>query len=113
MFFALIVATEYEIRPDPEDGLLRIHNKRAPICPDCGSLCSGYDSRIRKLIRADGSEEIFRLRRLRCCSCRKLHVEIPDIMAPRKHYERAAIEEARAGSDDVAAEDSTIRRWRK
>ena len=108
----MIIASDYDIRPDP-DGLLRIYNRRAPLCPDCGVLCSGYDSRIRKLIRSDGSEEIYKLRRLRCPICRKLHIEIPDIIEPRKHYERAAIEEARAGSGSAAAEDSTLRRWRK
>ena len=109
----MIVATNYEIITDPE-GFSRILNRCAPLCPDCGALCSGYDTRRRKLITAAGDTIIFKLRRVRCPRCRRLHIEAPDIMARGKHYERAAIEAARAGSvAPVAAEDSTIRRWRR
>ena len=109
----MIIATDYETKTDP-DGCRRIFNRRAALCPDCGAMCSGYDTRRRKLITAAGDVYIYKLRRLRCPSCGRLHIETPDIMAPRKHYERAAIDAARAGSAaDIAAEDSTIRRWRK
>lgn len=109
----MIVATNYEIKTDP-DGCRRILNRAAPLCPDCGAVCSGYDTRRRKMISTAGDVTIYKLRRLRCPGCGRYHVELPDIMAPRKHYERAAIDAARAGSAaDVAAEDSTIRRWRK
>ena len=109
----MIIATDYELRPDPS-GFFTIQNKNAPICPDCGVLCSGYDTKRRQLIDGTGEARIFHLRRLRCPQCHRLHVEIPDIMEPRKHYDRATIESARAGNTDgCAAEDSTIRRWRK
>lgn len=109
----MIVATNYETRTDP-DGCRRILNKRAPLCPDCGALCSGYDTRRRKMIAADGSVIVYKLRRVRCPECGRLHIEAPDVMAPRKHYERAAIDAARAGSAaPCAAENSTIRRWKK
>lgn len=109
----MIIATDYETKTDP-DGYRRIFNQHAPLCPDCGAVCSGYDTRRRKLITAAGDVYIYKLRRLRCPCCGRLHIETPDIMAPRKHYERAAIDAARAGSAaDIAAEDSTIRRWRK
>lgn len=109
----MIIATDYETKTDP-DGCRRILNKRAPLCPDCGALCSGYDTRRRKLITTGGDVIFYKLRRLRCPVCCRLHIEAPDVMAARKHYERAAIDAARAGSAaDIAAEDSTIRRWRK
>ena len=109
----MIIATDYETTTDP-DGCRRISNKRAPLCPDCGALCSGYDTRRRKLITTGGDVIFYKLRRLRCPVCCRLHIEAPDVMAARKHYERAAIDAARAGSvDGCAAEDSTLRRWRK
>ena len=66
------------------------------------------------MVTAAGDVIIYKLRRVKCPGCCRLHVEAPDVIEPRKHYEKAAIEAALTGSADVcAAEDSTIRRWRK
>jgi hypothetical protein len=54
------------------------------------------------------------IRRLRCRDCNKIHHEIPDLLVPYKRHASESIEAAVAGDDDcVAADDSTIRSWRR
>ena len=103
----MIIATDYQIEIVAGSGWFRIKNRKPP-------LCSGYDTRPRQLIDGLGVTHTFKLRRLRCPSCGTLHLELPDLMQPRKHYDAATIARAQAGDvDDCPAEDSTIRRWRK
>lgn len=54
------------------------------------------------------------IRRLRCCDCGRMHHELPDILVPYKRYGSESIEAAvtRDTALDVAADESTIRRWR-
>jgi len=59
-----------------------------------------------------GDQQVFLLRRLKCRSCHKLHIELPDIIQPFKHYLVAVIEKCLDGADaDCPADDSTIRLW--
>jgi hypothetical protein len=110
----LIIATHYTEEYDEARGVYKIRNMEAPLCPDCGQLLSGYDTRARHVVESSGRIRWFRLRRLKCPSCGTLHLELPDFMEPKKHYEAQLIEEVRAGrSDSCPADDSTIRRWRK
>ena len=110
----MLIIYHYKIRFDRERDLYVVKGKTPPLCPDCGVLLSGYDSRRRRVIERDGSVSIYLLRRLKCPSCDRLHLEIPDIIAPAKHYSADVIEQVRAGdSEDCPADDSTIRRWRK
>lgn len=54
------------------------------------------------------------LRRLRCSHCGRLHLEIPDVMQPQKHYAAEVIRKVEAGElGSCPADDSTIRRWKK
>lgn len=72
------------------------------------------DSKKRTVLDASGNSYEFRLRRLRCPKCGVTHTELPDFMAKNKHYSREAIESVLNGTcKDYAADDSTIRRWRK
>ena len=110
----MIITHHYEIVFDDEKKMYRIKNKQAPLCPDCGILMSGYNSRRRSVIGADGNSYEFLLRRLKCPSCKRLHIELPDICAPRKHYSADVIRRARNGDiESCPAENSTIRRWLK
>ncbi|WP_081741817.1 DUF6431 domain-containing protein [Ruminiclostridium josui] len=109
----MIIATQYTIEYDEPRGAYRLRGQKAPLCPDCGLLLSGYDTRRRHVIDGTGVARWFLLRRLRCPSCGKLHLEAPDIMQPKKHYEAALIDDVLAGrSESCPADDSTIRRWR-
>jgi len=55
------------------------------------------------------------IRRLRCSPCNKIHHELPDLLVPYKRHESMSIEAA--VSEDatlsVAADDSTINRWKQ
>lgn len=54
------------------------------------------------------------IRRLACCECHRLHRELPDFLVPFKQYVCDVIEAAIEGkSDEICAEDSSIRRWRQ
>jgi hypothetical protein len=108
----MIVATRYAIEKDSH--VWRVHNLDAPICPVCGALCSGYDTRKRHSIDSAGCIRWFALRRLLCPSCGKLHTEIPVFMRPRKRYAADVIEAVIEGRGaDCPADDRTMRRWRR
>ncbi|MGN0180198.1 MAG: DUF6431 domain-containing protein [Monoglobaceae bacterium] len=88
--------------------------KCKPVCPDCGGSVAVRDSRKRIVKDSSGKEYPFKLRRLYCPICRQTHLEIPDCIEPNKHYFKATIEGVRSGEIEYcAADDSTIRRWRK
>lgn len=109
----MIIATRYTVELDEARGAYRIRSLQTPLCPDCGRLLSGYDTRRRHVIDDTGAARWFLLRRLRCPSCGKLHLEIPDFMQARKHYEAQLIRDVLAGlSESCPADDSTIRRWK-
>lgn len=83
-------------------------------CPNCSGSLSGYDFKIRYLIRDTGEKETYKLRRLKCKECRRLHIELPDIMHPYKHHESQVIEAELSGTGiSCPADYSTIRVWKK
>lgn len=89
-----------------------IESKEKHNCPVCGEPLSGYDTKLRHGKQSDGSRKSYRIRRLRCTGCRRTHVELPDFLVPRKHYEAKVIEaQLDCTRDDCPADDSTIRRW--
>ena len=76
----------------------RILNEDIPVCPQCGTVLSGYDNRKRHAIDDFGNKQWYRLRRLKCRPCKKLHLEIPDFIQPQKHYEKGVISNALRGN---------------
>ena len=110
----MITATRYIVEQGKANGVYSIGNKDIPLCPDCGQKLSGYDSRLRHVIDGSGEVRWFLLRRLRCSTCRKIHLEIPDFIQPKKHYSAQLIKEVLLNNVDICpADDSTIRRWKK
>ncbi len=94
------------------NGIYYAVSSEIPCCPFCGGCLKVRDSKKRALILADGEIRIFNLRRLKCQTCGALHLELPDIFLPHKHYSREVIDRATAGSIvDCPAENSTIYRW--
>jgi len=84
-------------------------------CPLCGDILIYRDSRLRGVKDLVGFKIFYLLRRLRCCLCRKLHTEIPDIIQPFKHYDSATIQCVIDESEDAGlcgADNATIRRWK-
>lgn len=91
-----------------------IYNSDVPVCPCCNAPVKVRDSRIRRVKDADGNLYIFRLRRLKCEKCGRLHIEIPDMMMKNKHYSKTAIDAYLYNkTDNIAADNKTLYRWRK
>ena len=111
--YCMIIATRYAIEQVEGADAFKIRNHDAPLCPDCGSLCSGYDTRSRRVFGDDGRPTRYKLRRVRCPLCDVLHLEQPDFMRPRKHYAATVIYAALEGDGNCPAENTTIWRWRK
>lgn len=103
---------DYSMEYDEARGLYVIRSVGASVCPSCGALMSGYDSRRRKAIDAAGVQRVYLLRRFRCPRCHELHLQLPDFMAPHRHYEAAVIRAVLDGrGQSCPAEDVTIWRW--
>ena len=107
----MIVSREYKIKE--QDGIYYIVPSSVPGCPHCGGVMRIRDSKKRKLILADGTVQMFILRRHKCTVCGRVHLELPDIMVPHKHYARKAIVDTVNGVRKCSAEQSTIYRWNK
>ncbi|MFC5986257.1 DUF6431 domain-containing protein [Marinicrinis lubricantis] len=83
--------------------------------PCCIASLSVIGSRKRKLVHATGEKSVLVIRRLRCTACRKIHHELPDCIVPYKRYESACVENVittEPSEVDVAADNSTLYRWR-
>ena len=106
----MIILEHYHIVSKDEIYYVVSHEPR--ICPDCGAPLKVRDSKRRHLILAEGDVRIFLLRRLKCNTCGTLHLELPDIFVPYKHYAREIIDNAIRGNlPSCPAENSTIYRW--
>ena len=91
-----------------------VHSNALPLCPKCQYLMSGYDKRRRSVICDSGEKVVYILRRFRCPLCEAIHLEIPDCIAPKKHYAADVIKDTIDGTIDFcSADDSTMRRWKK
>ena len=83
-------------------------------CPICNGLLKVIGSRHRGCTNSAGDAIDLIIRRLRCRDCRKIHHELPDILVPYKRHASESIEAAVTGNDYcVAADESTIRSWRR
>lgn len=108
----MIILRNYDIAK--KNGTYYAKSKEPSKCPTCGGDMLVRDSKCRQVIIASGENLTFRLRRLKCKKCHGLHVELPDLFVPFKHYSRDAIEQALSGSLTFCpAENSTIYRWLK
>jgi hypothetical protein len=91
-----------------------VRSREISKCPICECDLEARDSRKRNCTRKEAGKRIYRIRRLRCTGCGKLHNELPDFMVPHKHYDAATIEAELDGrGNDCRADDSTINRWKK
>ena len=84
-------------------------------CPCCQfSEKKVIGSRNRSIIESDSNVIIFRIRRLRCKACQKIHHELPDKVLPYKRHEVKSIEEVLDETPllSITADGPTIRRWK-
>ena len=92
-----------------------IKSKESSSCPSCDGRLIVRDSKLRHVIRKESEEPCwYRLRRLKCKGCNKLHTELPDFMQPFKHYESISIQDTLDDKRDnyCRAEETTLYRWR-
>jgi len=109
----MFIVSLFDTRYNGENGCYEIDSHEEALCPYCGATLKYRNSRLRQLLDALGEKTVYRLRRLLCEGCRKLHTEIPDTMQPYKHYDTKTIQDVLdGGGQTCAADDSTIRRWR-
>lgn len=88
-------------------------SREESVCPYCGGELHVKDSVLRK--RRDRYSQIttYRIRRLRCKKCKRLHRELPDFLLPYKRYDSETIESViDEKADDCTASPTTIQRWR-
>lgn len=104
----MIILNQYHIIN--KNGVYYAVSEKTHCCPFCGGAFIVRDSKKRYLIRADGDVQTFQLRRLKCKNCGILHLELPDLFLPYKHYSREVISGV---LPYCPAENSTIYRWNK
>lgn len=110
----MIILSKYDMTKI-SDQLFYIRCKEKMLCPCCRCTLKVIGSRKRKYINSLGEKITLIIRRLKCTNCKKIHHELPDILVPYKHYDSECIENVITGlhKNTVAAEDSTIYRWKK
>ncbi|MBR6651254.1 MAG: hypothetical protein IKL36_07595 [Clostridia bacterium] len=109
----MIIIEDYAIEKDLLTNTYKIISQEAPLCPSCGILMSGYDTRKRHCIDLSGDKKWYTLRRVQCPLCHSVHLELPDFMHPSKHYAAQVIIDTIAGREQACpADNSTIRRWK-
>jgi hypothetical protein len=83
-------------------------------CPVCFEALEIIGSRERTWRKRDGERKILIIRRLRCTRCKTIHHELPDFLVPYKRYDAQSIELGitEGSQSDVAADESTLYRWR-
>jgi hypothetical protein len=74
----------------------------------------GISLRLQEYIDISGDQHAIIIRRLQCCSYRKIHYEIPDRLVSYKHYDSESIESVISNKKPlaVAVDNSTINRWK-
>jgi hypothetical protein len=99
----------------PRRRVFFVRSAEQNFCSCCDGTLKVIGSRQRKFINSAGDKEALIIRRLRCLHCKRIHHELPDILFPYKRYGSESIEAAVNGNSDlcVAADESTIARWRK
>jgi hypothetical protein len=119
-FSPMIILSEYELIYNNKDDFYAISPKSEQMaaCPECSHSLKYRDSRLRiRKVHGGGSDQLL-IRRLKCSHCKRLHTELPDVLAPYKHYTTEVIEDvvdAVIDSDDLETEaypcEATMHRW--
>lgn len=110
---SMVIITKYDLVEKPNRGLY-VRSKEQNHCPCCMGPLKVIGSRPRGYINGAGNKIILIIRRLNCINCYQIHHELPDILVPYKRHERESIETVLTSNKalTVAADESTIRRWR-
>lgn len=95
-----------------------VSSEELPSCPVCNGTLRYRDSRLRICKKEGGIVTRLMIRRLKCTQCHTYHNELPDCLAPYKHYESEVISgvlDEVVSPDDDDSEDfpsfQTMLRW--
>ncbi len=115
----MVIISDYKVSHNGEN-IFIIESNEAPTCPACRQPLKPRDHVTRILKSRNGETRWIRIRRLRCTNrgCNMLHRELPDIIAPFKHFEadviagvlEGLITSGTRGFEDHPCE-STMLRW--
>lgn len=91
-----------------------VRSAESHVCPVCEKNLRVIGSRKRSGRKPTGQKVFYVIRRLRCVGCARIHHELPDLLVPYKRYEAESVESSltEGQSSDVAADESTLHRWR-
>ncbi len=91
-----------------------VRSAESGICPCCIGELTVKGSRPRVWYQSSGERAKLIIRRLYCDACKKIHHELPDILVPYKRYDAESIEGIVSvpARTDIAADESTLARWR-
>jgi hypothetical protein len=115
----IVIISEYKIKRNNENVFFIESEPSDAKCPNCEETLKYHGRDTRGLRDATGIKKIYSIRILKCLnkSCpTTYHRELPDIIIPYKRYDAESIEEAVTLNNmeiTVAADQSTIYRWRK
>lgn len=91
----MVIISDYQLIFKIEDGKKLFFcgevKDRTP-CPECSEKLKYRDSVLRTFKEEGGDKNSIIIRRLKCCYCLSLHRELPDFIAPHKHYTTDVIE---------------------
>ena len=95
-----------------------VKSKDVSYCGRCGSTDLYYRDTCQRIwLREGGEHRMIGIRRLKCRNCGAYHRELPDFLAPYKHYETEVISgvlDEVVSADDMEDNcpcDSTVASW--
>ncbi|MCC6095614.1 DUF6431 domain-containing protein [Eubacterium sp. F2] len=114
----MIIVSNYRLRRNQNNSTFTVISLEKSICPFCGGELV-YRDRRRRIMRGYSEEvDFLMVRRLKCVSCRHLHVELPDCVTPYKQFKTEIIENVVDGISTIndsttcaAPCERTMKRW--
>jgi hypothetical protein len=111
--YTMLLLSRTQYRLEERGGIVFVLSAVTLLCPVCGAVLTAIGRRLRSAIAPGGEKTRYKIRRMRCTNdkCRKIHHELPDIIAPYKRHCAETIENIISGElDAVPCDSSTI--WR-
>lgn len=111
----MVIVSKYTLIEKEPGSTFFVRSAEQVAAPCCGGSLCVVGSRPRIWFKSSGEKVKLIIRRLYCDSCRRIHHELPDLLVPYKHYDAESIEGAvsEPPRTDIAADDSTIARWKR
>jgi hypothetical protein len=113
--YPMVIVSIYELIEKVANKVFFVRSTEHIPCPCCGSTLKVIGSRRRVWYKSSGDHATLIIRRLRCQVCKKIHHELPDLIVPYKRYDVESLEGVLSKPErtDVAADESTIARWKR